>query len=290
MRAIDVYSIELKEVDPEFFVTVETADSQCIISVPHSGVLIPEEFMDNYDIGREMLINTDLHTNIIFESDYGVTITFALNNYFTNVGRFRNPPQDADLPAHLKRSPLYGRSLLGRELIKQHYDKKTEERILEHYDHYHKALAHAIRKQKDENGYALIFDCHSYNSKALPDAPDAGQPRADFNIGTLEDTSANQEIIDAYTQALQEACDEHKWTVKKNWPYKGGFITQQYHDPENDVHVIQLEVKKSLYMNEGLGKPVHTDFHLRKKSAEKVKAAIQAAQRAAIKKAQELYA
>ncbi len=35
-----------------------------------------------------------------------------------------------------------------------------------------------------------------------------------------------------------------------NKPYAGGFITEHYGRPDQGVHVLQVEVDRSLYMNE----------------------------------------
>ena len=105
---------------------------------------------------------------------------------------------------------------------------------------------------KKDKGYALVFDCHSFNSRGLEDAPDKGEERPDFMIGTVNDTSADKRIIDAFESALKQGGEGYGFRVKKNHPYKGGAITRMYGKPANNVHVIMLETKKDLFYNEGL--------------------------------------
>ncbi len=38
--------------------------------------------------------------------------------------------------------------------------------------------------------------------------------------------------------------------VEKNDPYAGGFITRNYGDPSFNIHSIQIEINRKLYMDE----------------------------------------
>ncbi len=40
------------------------------------------------------------------------------------------------------------------------------------------------------------------------------------------------------------------YRVALNKPYAGGYITEHYGKPEQGVHALQIEVDRSLYMNE----------------------------------------
>ena len=105
-----------------------------------------------------------------------------------------------------------------------------------------------------ERGYALLFDCHSMTSTGLGRVEDKGRARADFVTGTLHGTSAHEGIIDAFMSTLTTEASGHGLglTVARDAPYSGGFITRSHHDPENHVHVIQLEVAMDAYMYEAL--------------------------------------
>ena len=39
-------------------------------------------------------------------------------------------------------------------------------------------------------------------------------------------------------------------TVRRNNPYAGGFITSHYGKPYENVHSLQIEINRSLYMDE----------------------------------------
>ena len=40
------------------------------------------------------------------------------------------------------------------------------------------------------------------------------------------------------------------YSVLRNKPYAGGFITEHYGDPGNNLHAIQIEINRGLYMDE----------------------------------------
>ena len=40
------------------------------------------------------------------------------------------------------------------------------------------------------------------------------------------------------------------YTVSRNKPYAGGFITEHYGNPAVGLHAIQLEINRALYMDE----------------------------------------
>ena len=48
----------------------------------------------------------------------------------------------------------------------------------------------------------------------------------------------------------EKICLSQGLTVVRNKPYSGGFTTQNYGRPFEGVHVIQVEIKRSLYMDE----------------------------------------
>ena len=39
--------------------------------------------------------------------------------------------------------------------------------------------------------------------------------------------------------------------VRRNDPYAGGYVTRHYGRPREDVHALQIEIARGLYMDEG---------------------------------------
>ena len=72
------------------------------------------------------------------------------------------------------------------------------------------------------------------------------RPRADFVIGDRYGTSCSAAVAETVESVLM-ACG---YSISRNKPYAGGFITEHYGDPPAGLHAIQLEVNRALYMDE----------------------------------------
>jgi N-formylglutamate deformylase len=52
------------------------------------------------------------------------------------------------------------------------------------------------------------------------------------------------------TRAAEAFLSSKGYLVRRNDPYAGGFITRHYGRPADDVHVLQIEIARALYMDE----------------------------------------
>ena len=72
------------------------------------------------------------------------------------------------------------------------------------------------------------------------------RPRPEFVIGDRYGTSCVGIVADCVERTLREL----GYTVSRNKPYAGGFITEHYGNPAAGLHAIQLEINRALYMDE----------------------------------------
>jgi N-formylglutamate deformylase len=72
------------------------------------------------------------------------------------------------------------------------------------------------------------------------------RPRADFVLGDRYGTSC----VPAVAETVEASLAGFGYSVSRNKPYAGGFITEHYGNPSVGVHAIQLEVNRALYMDE----------------------------------------
>lgn len=99
-----------------------------------------------------------------------------------------------------------------------------------------------------ERGAKKVYhlDAHSMPSKGTSAHRDPGETRADIVVSDWEGKSCAAEfkdlVIDAYSQTGLK--------VGYNWPYLGGRVTQTYGQPAKGQHAIQVEINRSLYMDE----------------------------------------
>ncbi|HLH89207.1 MAG TPA: N-formylglutamate amidohydrolase [Xanthobacteraceae bacterium] len=117
------------------------------------------------------------------------------------------------------------------------------------YKPYHRALRRLVTKVHRDFGAAILVDCHSMPSIA---GSRDERPRADIVLGDRYGTSCVALVADTVETALQEA----GYSVSRNKPYAGGFITEHYGNPPAGLHAIQLEINRALYMDERKYEPI----------------------------------
>jgi N-formylglutamate amidohydrolase len=111
------------------------------------------------------------------------------------------------------------------------------------YKPYHRALRRLFTRVHRDFGTAVLIDCHSMPSAA--GAKDE-RPRADIVLGDRYGTSC----VGAVPETIEATLRGLGYTVSRNKPYAGGFITEHYGNPAAGLHAVQLEVNRALYMDE----------------------------------------
>jgi N-formylglutamate amidohydrolase len=56
--------------------------------------------------------------------------------------------------------------------------------------------------------------------------------------------------VTVVAEAIESTLRGQGYTVSRNKPYAGGFITEHYGNPAAGLHAIQLEINRALYMDE----------------------------------------
>src|SRR4030081_749756 len=111
------------------------------------------------------------------------------------------------------------------------------------YKPYHRALRRVLNKAHQPLGAVIVVDCHSMPSMGVSrDEP----RRPDLVIGDRYGTSCSALLPDMVEQTLGRL----GYSVGRNKPYAGGFITEHYGNPASGLHTIQLELNRAIYMDE----------------------------------------
>jgi N-formylglutamate deformylase len=116
-------------------------------------------------------------------------------------------------------------------------------RIESLYKPYHRALRRLFTKLHRDFGAAILVDCHSMPSTA---GHRDERARPEFVLGDRYGTSCVGIVAETVEQTLRTM----GYTVSRNKPYAGGFITEHYGNPAAGLHAIQLELNRALYMDE----------------------------------------
>jgi N-formylglutamate amidohydrolase len=111
------------------------------------------------------------------------------------------------------------------------------------YKPYHRALRRLINKAHHAFGAVVVVDCHSMPSIGVSrDEP----RRPDVVIGDRYGTSCAGLLPDMVEETMRRL----GYSVGRNKPYAGGFITEHYGNPASGLHTIQLELNRAIYMDE----------------------------------------
>jgi len=111
------------------------------------------------------------------------------------------------------------------------------------YKPYHRAFRRLISRVHQAFGTVIVVDCHSMPSIGVSrDEP----RRPDVVIGDRYGTSCAPLLPDM----VEKTMGRLGYSVGRNKPYAGGFITEHYGNPASGLHAVQLELNRAIYMDE----------------------------------------
>ena len=138
---------------------------------------------------------------------------------------------------------VFPKIILSENIFKDKLPVSYANFILENfYDPFHKILSNQINKLLSIFGVCYHFDLHTMPSNALK----RFKKKPDIVLGNNHGRSSSNELIDH----MRKNFENNGLIVQLNNPYAGGFITRNYGNPSKGVETIQIEVNRSLYMNE----------------------------------------
>jgi N-formylglutamate amidohydrolase len=123
---------------------------------------------------------------------------------------------------------------------------EAAERIQRYWRPYHTALSAEIEATRRRFGLSVLIDCHSMPSAGGPLERDTGWERVDFVLGDCRGGSCAPGL----TEQVEITLRRLGYTVARNNPYSGGYVTQHYGRPAEGVHALQIEVNRGLYLDE----------------------------------------
>ncbi len=129
---------------------------------------------------------------------------------------------------------------------------EVESRITRYWHPYHRALRQVIEDTHARFGQAILIDCHSMPHEAIEHHARPGNPTPDVVLGDRFGASAAPWV----TKAVEAAFVAQGFRVAHNTPFAGAFIAQSYGRPSGNRHVVQVEVDRSLYMDESRIEPL----------------------------------
>jgi len=220
-----------------------------LISIPHCGTAFPNEIIDHYDQSKiPKPDDTDwfLEKLYDFANELGITVIEAV--YSRWVIDLNRTPQNKSLynDGRIITSLCPVTDFLGEAIYTYSNDEPNKEevqrRLQVYHEPYHEKIDLILNELKNEFGNVLFWDAHSIrrnvNTIQENDFPD-------LILGDNDGKTASLKIIETTLNSLKQS----KLSVEHNHPFKGGFLTRSKGDPENNIHALQLEMSKDLYMS-----------------------------------------
>jgi N-formylglutamate amidohydrolase len=230
-----------------------------VLDSPHSGNIYPADF--GHDCPREWLAETeDAFVDEIFgqSPQLGVPLLSAL---FPRCYIDANRAEDDIDPLLIDgfwpglANPT-ARSAMGvgliRRLFKQNnpqpiYNRRltvaeVQHRIEAYYRPYHMMLAELLEATHRDFGAVYHLNCHS-----MPTTPGgATRHQPDIVLGDRDGTTCDA----GFTTFAAKCLKEMGYRVAINKPYKGVEILRRHANPAQNRHSLQVEIRRSLYMDE----------------------------------------
>ncbi len=229
------------------------------ISVPHAGERVPIETPWLKDLPETLLMcDTDRFVDKIYgfgAESLGIPmIVTDIHRYVIDPNRL---PDDVDEQS-VEGNPNprgkfttgfhWSQTTTGAPLIKEPISRALHEELTTKYFWpFHKRIEEqfaAIKRSGAANAYHL--DGHSMPSQGTAAHRDPGVKRPQIVVSDQDGKSCEGWYKDTVIAAYEAAGFE----VAYNWPYKGGRITETYGQPAKGQHTVQVEMNRSLYMDE----------------------------------------
>ncbi|RYY29146.1 MAG: N-formylglutamate amidohydrolase [Sphingomonadales bacterium] len=123
--------------------------------------------------------------------------------------------------------------------------EEVETRIRDDHRPYHDAVAAALAAARSRFGVAVLLDVHSM--------PPLGEPGYAPRL-VLGDRFGRSAAA-RFTGRIEGVARAHGVACVANAPYSGGHILEKHGDPRHNVHAIQLEFDRTLYLDAALDQP-----------------------------------
>jgi N-formylglutamate amidohydrolase len=235
-----------------------------VFNSPHSGRVFPADFLRQSRLPISKLRKSeDCYVDELFLScvGHGAPMLRAhIPRSFIDLNRepYELDPRmfSGDLPGHANTvSPRVAGGLgtiprivsEGEEIYRGRIDySEARQRIEGIHIPYHRTLSALAKAVLAKAGEVLLVDCHSMPASATAHVVPPGSGPVDVVLGDRFGTSCAEHITDLIEGNLRK----HGLRVLRNKPYAGGFITQNHGAPQHGQHALQIEINRSLYMNE----------------------------------------
>jgi len=237
-----------------------------VFASPHSGRKYPASFLRRAILNeREVRSSEDAFVDDLFGTapDHGAPLLLSqaprayldLNRgpdeldpaVIEGVRRVAHNPRIASGLGVIPRVVSNGRAIYRGKLTLA----EAHDRISNVWRPYHDMLQTLMDEAHRTFGEAILIDCHSMPHEALENVGPPGATRPDIVLGDRFGAAAASSVVEHVEAAFAAA----GLKVARNMPFAGAYICQNYGRPSRRHHAVQIEIDRSIYMNETTIKP-----------------------------------
>ncbi|MFY0659839.1 MAG: N-formylglutamate amidohydrolase [Shimia sp.] len=248
----------------------QTVQTSVVFASPHSGCDYPEWFIRRSLLNAHTIRSSeDAYVDQLFAEapNFGAPFLVAqapralldLNRaaeeldpaLIQGVRKVGHNPRVASGLGVIPRVVANGRAIYHGKMTRA----EADDRIETYWRPYHTALQTLLETARQAFGEAILIDCHSMPREAVQGASRRGVPRPEIVLGDRFGAAADVELVDQIEAAFLKA----GFVVSRNTPFAGAYVTQHYGRPLKAQHAIQIEIDRSLYMDEATIQP-HADY------------------------------
>jgi N-formylglutamate deformylase len=226
--------------------TLRRGNAPLILSIPHAGTEIPEEFSGVFVSGWLARKDADWYLAELYAFAAELDATILTAKISRSVIDLNRDPSGVSLYPGQATTGLCPTETFDGENLYQGAtpdDAEIARRREKYFAPYHAALTAEIARLRTLHERVVLYDCHSIRSH-IPRLFPGELPQ--FNIGTND----NKACDPALTAQVAAVCAASGFSHVVNGRFKGGWITRHYGNPAGGVHAIQMELGCRGYMDE----------------------------------------
>jgi N-formylglutamate amidohydrolase len=243
----------------------DTPQSPVIVSVPHAGRYYPESLLESARLDETSLRSLeDRHVDSLVAplANKGYTIVIGqvarawidFNRSEREIDPAMVYPPPKQFGFELTAKVRGGLGLVPRRLarhgnIYRHAITQSDlsDRIRSAHRPYHGEISDLLDAARQRFGIAVLLDCHSMPPLRARD----GQAPAEIIIGDRHGKSS----APTFAARAVDICRDLGFRTALNTPYAGGHILNRHARPERDIHGLQLEICRSIYLDRAHDQP-----------------------------------
>ena len=123
--------------------------------------------------------------------------------------------------------------------------EQAQSRIKYYWKPYHTDLSNLLQRSQSVFGQSLLIDIHSMPHEAVS-TQSSFIKAPEIVVGDRFGMSSDPEFTNLVISILKQ----YEFRVGKNTPFAGAFITKHHGKVKKRIHALQLEIDRSLYMDE----------------------------------------